>query len=199
MSTAEVLDPEPGVALERQTGRRREIARPFAAGELVENMHAYQQLCNQLLTDGDYQEFSQRERVGDRWQTVKKRFKKKSAWRKLALAFDLDVELLEVVVDRDQDGKPVRARATARAVTPSGRRQDGDGYCSIDESRFQHDDPVKQLQRRERAENDLPATASTRAKNRAISDLLGTGEVSAEEMTGGGPDEPLGVAVRAGV
>jgi hypothetical protein len=187
-TSPEVLDAEPGVALER-AGRRREIARPFAAGDLVENMHAYQELCAALLTDEDYQDFSQREKVGNSWRTVKKRFKKKSAWRKLALAFDLDVEILEVVVDRDEAGNPIRARAKARATTPSGRHQDGDGYCSITESRFVHTDPEKQAQRRERAENDLPATATTRAKNRAISDLLGTGEVSAEEMTGGGSEQ----------
>jgi hypothetical protein len=63
---------------------------------------------------------------------------------------------------------------------------DADGYCSADESRF------KNAKGRQKIENDLRATATTRAKNRAISDLVGMGEVSAEEVevAGGGPSMP---------
>jgi hypothetical protein len=116
--------------------------------------------------------------TGDRASNPQKLpFKKKSAWRKLATAFDLDVEIIREHVDRDPAGQPVRAAVIARAIAPSGRFQDGDGYCSTDEPRFQKPGGRRKL------ENDLRATAATRAKNRAISDLLGTGEVSAEEIT----------------
>jgi hypothetical protein len=176
--------------------RRSEVLRPLPAAELVESFKEYQALCEALLEPSDYQEFPAREKVNGQWKNIVKRFKKKSAWRKLAAAFDLDVEKREVIVERDESGQPIRARAVFRAIAPSGRFQDGDGYCSVEEPRFSNE------RSRERLENDLAATATTRAKNRAISDLLGTGEVSAEEMTGGragsDPDEPFGPAASEG-
>lgn len=175
-------EPEPSTQLVRRE-RRSEVLHPLDRQQLVASFREYQELCKDLLDDSDYQTFTQSEKQPDgSWQKVTKRFKKKSAFRKLATAFDLDVEKVELVIERSQDGRPLRARAVYRAIAPSGRYQDGDGYCSADEPRFSKD------KSRERIENDLPATATTRAKNRAISDLLGTGEVSAEEM-GGGHDE----------
>ena len=190
---AEVVEPEiiASTAVARRE-RRSEVLHPLDRQQLVESFREYQALCKELLDDSDYQEFSQREKRADgSWQNVKKRFKKKSAFRKLAVAFDLDVAKVEMVVERDFNGRPLRARAVYRAIAPSGRYQDGDGYCSIDEPRFSKE------KSRERIENDLPATATTRAKNRAISDLLGTGEVSAEEMSGGHEDPvPAGPPLR---
>ena len=78
----------------------------------------------------------------------------------------------------------MRAAVAARATQPSGRYMDGDGYCSIDEPRFKTNDG------KQKVENDLRGTATTRAMNRAISGLLGTGEVSAEELSGGDGDGP---------
>jgi hypothetical protein len=56
---------------------------------------------------------------------------------------------------------------------------DGDGYCTIDEF-------TGKRAKNPKLENDLRGTAATRAKNRAISDLVGMGEVSAEEISPGG-------------
>lgn len=147
--------------------RRNEVTRPLDVEQLVESFAAYQALIPRLLDDSDYQ------------GTGTERFKKKSAWRKLATAFDLDVTLIADEVERDYDGTPLRAKVIARAIAPSGRTMDGDGYCSADEPRFASD------RGRQKLENDLRATASTRAKNRAISDLIGAGEVSAEEVDAG--------------
>ena len=145
--------------------RRSEVIRPLDASELVESFNAYQHLLPKLLNDDDYQ------------AADGKRFVKKSGWRKIATAFDLDVQIIRSTVDRDPDGTPVRAEVWARAIAPSGRSMDGDGYCSIDESRFQCQ------KGRQKLENDLRATATTRAMNRAISGLVGMGEVSAEEVS----------------
>jgi hypothetical protein len=68
---------------------------------------------------------------------------------------------------------PLRAEVWARAIAPSGRSMDGDGYCSVDEERFSGPRGNKS-----KLENDLRATATTRAMNRAISGLVGMGEVS---------------------
>jgi hypothetical protein len=160
--------------------RRSEVIRPLDAIELVESFNAYQQLLPRLLTDDDYQ------------PADGKRFVKKSGWRKIATAFDLDVQIIRSTVERDPDGTPVRAEVWARAIAPSGRSMDGDGYCSIDESRFQRQ------RGRQKLENDLRATATTRAMNRAISGLVGMGEVSAEEVSAGHADAAPGVQAATG-
>jgi len=142
------------------------VLMPFDADEVREAMVAYQRTVAATLDATD-------------WQGTpggRQSFVKKSGWRKIAKAFGLSVELVEVKVERDSDGTPTRAEAIARAIAPNGQRQDADGYCSVDESRFTGKGG------RQKLENDLRATATTRAKNRAIADLVGMGEVSAEEM-----------------
>jgi hypothetical protein len=149
--------------------RRSEVIRPLNADSLVESFEQYQQLLPRLLTDDDWQGTA----------GAKGSFVKKSGWRKIATAFDLDVQLIRSEVERDEHGAPVRAEVWARAIAPSGRSMDGDGYCSRDESRF------ARAEGRQKLENDLRATATTRAMNRAISGLVGMGAVSAEEADGG--------------
>jgi hypothetical protein len=75
----------------------------------------------------------------------------------------------------------VRAEVWIRAVA-NGQFGDGDGYCSADEARF------KSRCGRQKLENDLRSTATTRAKNRATADLVGMGEVSAEEIAPAGDE-----------
>lgn len=166
---AEVVDHEPVVestALARRE-RRSEVLRPLAVDALVSSFDEYQAMLPRLLDASDYQNAG-----------AGKRFVKKSGWRKIATAFDLDVILVDDEVERDEHGHAVRAKVIARAIAPSGRTMDGDGYCSVDENRFARGN-------REKLENDLRGTATTRAKNRAISDLVGMGDVSAEEVSSG--------------
>jgi len=144
--------------------RRSEVIKPLDVGELEESFNAYQALLPRLLAESDYQ------------GAGSERFVKKSGWRKIATAFDLDVQMIRSEVERDESGQPIRAEVWARAVAPSGRSMDGDGYCSIAESRF------ARAGGRQKLENDLRATATTRAMNRAISGLVGMGAVSAEEV-----------------
>jgi len=152
--------------------RRSEVLRPLDADALADSFRQYQELLPRLLEPSDYQQ------AGDR------RFVKKSGWRKIATAFDLDVILVCDEVERDAQDRAVRAKVIARAITPSGRTMDGDGYCSLTESRFQ-----SARADLSKLENDLRATATTRAKNRAIADLVGMGDVSAEEIADpGAPD-----------
>ncbi len=148
---------------------------PLEAEQVVRGMTAYQELLPKLLVDSDYQ------------AADGKRFVKKSGWRKIARAFGLSVEIRSQHVERDGDGVPVRANVVARAVhAPTGQFSDGDGGCSTAESRF------AKAKGRQKLENDLLATATTRAKNRAISDLVGMGDVSAEEViaSAGSANEP---------
>jgi len=151
--------------------RRSEVIKPLDAGELVESFKAYQALLPRLLHESDYQ------------SDGKDKFVKKSGWRKIATAFDLDVQLVRSNVERDENGEPVRAEVWARAIAPSGRLMDGDGYCSVGEKRFANP------KGRQKLENDLRATATTRAMNRAISGLVGMGAVSAEEVDTGAREQ----------
>jgi ribosomal protein S8 len=57
-----------------------------------------------------------------------------------------------------------------RATAPNGVYTDGDGHCSIWEDGYSN------------SYHNVKSTAFTRAKNRAISDLVGGGEVSADEI-----------------
>jgi hypothetical protein len=82
-----------------------------------------------------------------------------------------------------------------RATEPSGRWQDADQEAHVTEKCCKRPCPKSSWRDHECCAancngrthwshpGDLPATATTRAKNRAISDLIGAGEVSAEEMT----------------
>jgi len=147
--------------------RRSEVIRPLNADQLAESFAEYQSLLPRLLDDSDYQDAG-----------ADGKFVKKSGWRKIATAFDLDVELVDEVVDRADDGRILRSKHTARATSPSGRVMEADGYCTVDEFTGRRASNPK-------IENDLRGTAATRAKNRAISDLVGMGEVSAEEVAAG--------------
>lgn len=146
-----------------------EVLMPLDTEQVVAGMKAYQEMLPKLLDESDWQDAG---RDG--------RFVKKSGWRKIARAFNLSVMVVSVRIERDADGNPTRAETIARAMAPNGQVSDADGYCSADEKRFE------KPQGRQKLENDLRATATTRAKNRSISDLVGMGEVSAEEIAPGG-------------
>jgi hypothetical protein len=148
--------------------RRSEVLRPLDPGTLLQSFEEYQGLLQRLLTNDDWQ--GRPNQAGS--------FVKKKGWRKIATAFDLDVTVIPGMnrIERDEDGSPIRAEVWIRAIAPSGRTMDGDGYCSVTEPRF------AEAKGRQKLENDLRATATTRAKNRAISDLIGMGDVSAEEV-----------------
>jgi len=149
-------------------------------------MEAYQQLCAAILIpwekrivekgvvrqESDYQRIKVRVRDPEtgRDESVFKDFPKKSAWRKLGRFYSVSTEILEKErVDRDDDS--FVWHYTVKAIAPNGQFTSGEGSC---DSREVHGD--------RRREHDTKATAHTRAKNRAISDLIGFGQVSAEEV-----------------
>ena len=171
---------------------------PAASGAQIRaQQEAYQELVKDLLdAKEDYQT------IGG------KAFKKKSAWRKLSLAFGVDLAIKSVTHDRDATGRIVRTEVIARATAPNGRFADGIGSCSVREKCCAGQDvctkwteypdthkPTGHVHCKadcpgwvhfSHAEHDVPATAATRATNRAASDLFAAGEVSAEEMADGG-------------
>lgn len=99
-----------------------------------------------------------------------KPFVKKSGWSKYALACNVSTELRDERVE-ERNGHRIY-HFTYRAIhLPSGRYADAVGTASEAEKKtWNH------------PEHDIRTLAQTRAFNRAISNLVGGGEVSAEEM-----------------
>ena len=130
----------------------------------VEQWEAYQTLCKKLLDDSDYQEYKQDGEV--------KKFPKKSAFFKLGRAFNADTEIIEKEEYRHpKTHKLIDVTYTVRATLPNGRSVVANGSCDRNEKGKQNS-----------SNHDLRATAETRATNRAISKLIGAGEVSWDEI-----------------
>ena len=144
-----------------------------AASDFMDN---YQELVDALLDETDYQQ------IGD------KNAKKKSAWRKLATAFNISDEPVSKEIIRDECHRIISAHYEVKAMLPNGRTAYGVGSCSIWDKISKKDEreptPFELRKRFTNAEHDIIGTAHTRAKSRAIADLIGAGEVSAEELDG---------------
>jgi hypothetical protein len=174
------------LALAPRPPAEREVLMPLDPEQVVEGMRQYQRLLRDLLEPSDWQT---EDKYGN---PLERPFLKKSGWRKIARAFNLSFERVSSQVERDEQGNPLRAEVWIRAVAPNGQFGDGDGYCSLDEPRFERNCGRAKL------ENDLRSTATTRAKNRATADLVGMGEVSAEEIAAGGEEDGHAEALAAG-
>jgi len=121
----------------------------------------YNELKQAIIEDSDIQ------KIGDR------DFLKKSYWRKVERFFNLKLELIKeerIIKEKVNDRENIAYSIVYKAIAPNGSFCDGDGFCETwEKNRFN-------------TEHNVRATAHTRAKNRAISDLVGGGEVSAEEV-----------------
>ncbi len=124
------------------------LVKPVASNqEILEAWRLYQELKTKLLTEDDFVKVNGQE------------FPKKSAYRKLALAFGVSVEITKE--KRLEHANNIFAyEITAKAFSPNGRFMMASAACNSNEKRFSKP-------------SDVRATAQTRATNRAISDLLG--------------------------
>lgn len=144
-----------------------------------------------------------------------KPFRKKGYWRALAVAFNLKVEVAEErreIAEQFDDGRDNFGYVVSyRATAPNGRAITGDGSCfAVEKARrfkcphphpkgwkgktehWPHDscpdfDPAFQWRSlpAQATEHNIRSHAHTRAFNRAVSNLVGFGEVSAEEVERG--------------
>ena len=137
------------------------ITSPAFIGQQQKLAAAYDNVCQALIGPNDIQQDGGRS------------FKKKSAWRKLARHFRISVAagLEPVRVDYREDGE-FTAIAIATACAPWGQSWTEVGACGSDEA----------VGRRVITVADAVATAMTRAANRAVSNLIAMGEVSADEI-----------------
>lgn len=133
------------------------IVRPaVSAMEALAAWKEFQALKSMILEKSDLQ------RIGNR------DFIKKSGWRKFATFYNLTDRITEETQVKNGSGYYWKIKVVCTA--PNGRVVEGVGICSSTEKKFSH------------PEHDIYATAHTRAKNRAISDMIAAGEVSAEEV-----------------
>lgn len=198
--TPDVVDvPSRDVSVADLTPARVEhgaLVRPAASvPEVYDAFSEYQELVDHITNADDY-------------QTIQgKRFPKRSALRKLGTAFGVSYAIVERTITRDDDFRVVGAEFVVRATAPGGRFSDGWGSCDVREKCDRHypdcvttidpEKPNRKLCTRHcggaeggcdgrkhfsKPEHDIPATAETRAKNRAASELFAMGQVSAEEV-----------------
>ncbi|MDO5818760.1 MAG: hypothetical protein Q4P11_00340 [Methanobrevibacter sp.] len=135
----------------------------------LKEWRAYQRLCKELLDDSDYQEYTQKDKKTGK--IITKRSPKKSAWFKLGRAFNVRTKIVEKEFTLTKTGATQEAYYIIRAELPNGRTVESDGSCSRLEKG-----------KKEATSHTIRSTAKTRATNRAIGELIGAGEVSAEEL-----------------
>lgn len=141
-----------------------------SADELEANVRRYQHMqstLDRLMPD-------QIVETGTNPDGSPKLFRRKGYWKAIAQGFNLNVELVKE--ERQDHGDDFGYCVTYKASDPRvGRSADGDGACFASEK----------AQRRGGiggTEHNVRAHAHTRATNRAISNLVAFGEVSAEEL-----------------
>jgi hypothetical protein len=98
-----------------------------------------------------------------------KNYVKKSGWRKFATFYNLTDRIVEETRE-DLGNNAFSWKMKVICTAPNGRQTEGVAICTSGEKKFSH------------PEHDVYTTCHTRAKNRAISDMIAAGEVSAEEM-----------------
>lgn len=181
-------DPGTALAIAEPSASLAPVVSPEDAREA---MRQYMELCEAVLTDDDYQKFSQKKKVGSEWITETKRFKKKSAVKKLQTFFGVDVRIREMQRDDLGDGH-FAFRVIATAQHKNGRVVEATGGCSTFEERFDltpydnEGDAKFEARKRKalaRSYHDVLSTAETRATNRAVMNAIGVGggEVTADE------------------
>jgi hypothetical protein len=134
-----------------------ELIVPASIEKTLEALKRFQEFKNRALNEEDYINISG------------KKFIKKSGWLKYALACSLSLEKREERQEIRPDGEVIY-HYTYRAIAPNGRFADAVGSASSDEREFAHET------------HDVRALAQTRALERAVSNLIGGGELGAEEV-----------------
>ena len=148
--------------------------------EAVEAWKKYQELKKEIAEDEDKQIIKTNQ--------GEKTFFKKSYWRKLATFFNLSVEIIQEKYEFMNEN--LVYNFTCKATAPNGRSAVGTGSCdSYEKAKFRDGqwqifDKWKNIWKEAEPNSihNIRSTAETRAFNRSVSNLVGGGEVSAEEM-----------------
>lgn len=181
---AEVVQPSEIVPAEpvqeiQQTGTPLIVAPIVSVDEVVDNFQKIQKIKDKILTNDDFMI------VG------KKKIPRKSAWRKIAVPFNLNVEILKEELVPLDIGE-YEWRYIVRAEAPNGRFCDGVGSCNSIEDYANNQLKSMASKMKKKLEDMLPVAIShfvrsmamTRAESRAISDLVGGGGGIEEDQNG---------------
>ena len=166
------------------------IVPALSGAEALQVWGQYQDVIQKVCTDEDYQV------IGT------EKFRKKSGWRKIATFFNLSTEIVEE--RKEMIGDNTVYHFTVKALHKNGRFAVGTGSCDAYEKAVLKDGKYKSkgnvikwgkrpngksyplewewIDAVPNSIHNIRTTAETRATNRAISNLVGGGEVSAEEV-----------------
>lgn len=136
---------------------------PLEVMKPVENLSVVKTALQEIHSITESLLDKQKDFVTIKW----KQYITKSWYRKIAIAFSISTEIIKE--ERIEKGDTFMYDFTVRATSPLGRYTESSSSCSSDEKNFTH------------LQNDVRATAQTRATNRSISDLIGLWEVSFEK------------------
>jgi len=158
--------------METKEVHEKGFVRPLlSADSAVEAFNEYQALKIKLRGDGDFITFYDRD--GNKKEAPTK------SWRsKLTRFFGISVEIVSEKMDTLPDGSFLFT-AVAKAIATNGLFMFGDGSCwsKTKNEKDRKGNPVDIY-------HNTRSHAITRAKNRAVLELVGFGEVSAEEISG---------------
>lgn len=154
----------------------------MTANEVREALKAYMEIRNACLLSSDLLY------IGSNGKPVKNPSEavsthvKKSGWRKVGVAYNLSWTVDDPVLENSEDrfGKYFIFKSRATVVAPCGRYTSALGVCS---SRNPFFSKAHGLDIQPNPE-DIAMMSQTVAVNRAISDMVGGGEVTAEEIMG---------------
>lgn len=198
-----VAEPSQAVVVREQGGAVGILRPADSLDRIAEAFKEYQRVCETILDASDYQEYEGKKR------------KKKSAWRKLATSFNVSTCVVKEDIKETDRNHVISASYVIRAYTGPKenpyRQWEAVGSCSV----FEKCCPTAEGQKCRKAawkghyccpngcdgrkhwthpDHDVKSTAQTRASNRAVADLIGCGEVSAEELGDDSPTLPQGQA-----
>lgn len=147
-----------------------QVVAPLLDGnELTAVFNKYRELQNEL-------DHSMPDQI---MQIQGKSFRKKGYWRAIRMAFNLNVECIKddriTTLDAESGHANWGYAVTYRATAPNGATAEGDGCCMASEKTNKKGEIIA-------TEHNVRSHAHTRAFNRAVSNLVGFGEVSAEEV-----------------
>ena len=178
-STAvEVIEAEPVRMKEDETQIMLRDGFMSPAATLDEAFQAFEMFDRakaRLLRDRDMVWFGKAGKPVEKGTPGAKPYLLKSAWRRMARFFGLTIEFVERVKMRDE-GEDYVWIYRYRICHPCGAYVESEGVCSSKDSFFTKGG------RCAADEADVMLKAQTVAINRGVSDLLGSGEVSGEEM-----------------
>lgn len=165
-------------------GETVEIITVPSENAIVAHFERFQRLKSVVLKDEDYLYLDEHGKPCSKDGSAAA-YIRKSGWRKIALIFGICIECkgFRSITGTDQDGDWHGVGVLVKAITRNGRFVEAEGVCTTRNKFFcsRYNEATHKREWVDTDEKNLICTAQTVAINRAIADLVGCGEMSAEE------------------